>query len=93
MYLRIRVPRVTPGLASNLLGLAGIAGLLLAVAVLTDWRWALGLGSLVALGLSYVAKTQEQAERRPAPLVDQRQVERAVTGALRELARQQRLVA
>lgn len=62
MEIRIAVPRVPPGLPANLLGLFGLIGVALAVGGLTgSWWWSVLVGSVFAVGLSFVAQTQAQA--------------------------------
>lgn len=61
----IRIP-VPPMLVSNLLGLLGVVGLLVAVAALTDWRWSLLVGSAGAVALSYVASVAARPARPKA---------------------------
>jgi hypothetical protein len=68
--IRIAVPRVPPGLAANLLGLAGLVAFALAVGGLTgDWWWSVLVGGVFAVGLSYVAQTQAAAQAAPAEVV------------------------
>jgi hypothetical protein len=75
--IRIPLPRITPGLVSNLLGLAGIIGVLVAVAALTDWRWSLLLGSLVSVGMAYVAHLNGARTATVTQLDDARKVRAA----------------
>ena len=93
MNVYIPLPRLSAGLASNLLGLAGIAGLLVAVVALTDWRWSLLLGSLILIAVSWVASTRatEGQAARPVSVtvsppagMNQAQVQQTVNRALRE---------
>lgn len=58
----IRIPAPPRGLFSNLLGVAGLAGVIAAIGALTDWRWALLASGLAALALSYVAQLNAAAE-------------------------------
>jgi len=51
----VRIPAPSRGTVSNLLGLAGFLGVIVAIGALTDWRWALLAASAVAVGLSYLA--------------------------------------
>lgn len=61
-YIRLRVPRMPAGLAANLLGLAGLVALSLAVGALAgSWWWSVGLGGVFAVGLSWMASTDEPA--------------------------------
>lgn len=61
--IRIPVPRLPRGLGANLIGLAGLVAVVLAVGGLTGngW-WSVLLGGLVSVGLSYVAQTHAAAE-------------------------------
>ena len=65
MYIRIPLPTLTSELVSNLLGLGGLVGVVVAVGGLTGnaW-WSLLLGSVLLVGLSYVAHAGVPA--RPA---------------------------
>jgi hypothetical protein len=65
VYIRIPLPTLTSELVSNLLGLAGLAGVVIAVGGLTGnaW-WSLLAGSVLLVGLSYVAHAGAPA--RPA---------------------------
>jgi len=59
-YIRLRVPRMPAGLAANLLGLAGLVALAVAVGALAgSWWWSVGLGGVFAVGLSWMASTDE----------------------------------
>lgn len=86
MEINIRVPRVPSGTIANLIGLAGLLGIALAVGALAgSWWWSLLAGSVFAVALSYVAQTHEQAERaaetaRPAAAEAPRTAARARAG-------------
>ncbi len=72
MEIHFRLPRLTPGLLSNLLGVAGLLGVVVAIGGLTSPWWALLAGSLIAVGLSYAASTHAEAEgARPKPAQQQ----------------------
>jgi hypothetical protein len=59
--IRFRVPRVPPGLGANLLGLAGLIAVALAVGALAgSWWWSVGVGGVFAVALSWLASTDEQ---------------------------------
>lgn len=69
-YIRVPVPRLSAGLASNLLGLVGLVLLVLAPGALTgEWAWTLVSAGLAGLGLSYLisAQIEEQQPAKPAP--------------------------
>jgi len=75
MEIRIAVPRLPHGLAANLVGLAGLLALVLAVGGLTgNWWWSVLAGGLVAVGLSYIAQTHAAAEAAEAPAAPPRLV-------------------
>lgn len=63
MRITVTFPRVQASqLTSNLLGVLGLAGLVVTVGGLTgNWWWSVGLGSLIAVGLAWVANTHAQA--------------------------------
>lgn len=62
--VRFRVPSVPPGLLANLLGLAGLIGFAVTVGALAgSWWWSVGVGSVFAVGLSWLAGTAEPAAR------------------------------
>lgn len=61
-YIQLRVPRMPAGLAANLLGLAGLVAVAVAVGALAgSWWWSVGLGGLFAVGLSWMASADEPA--------------------------------
>jgi hypothetical protein len=64
MEIRIAVPRLPQGLVANLIGLAGLIAMVLAVGGLTgNWWWSVLAGGLVAFGLAMVAQLQATAEQ------------------------------
>ena len=68
MYVRIPLPRLTSELVSNLIGLAGLLGLVVFAGGLTgNWWWSLGLASVFAVGLSYVAHAGQAVRPVPQP--------------------------
>ncbi|MFI6162252.1 hypothetical protein ACIA59_20200 [Micromonospora haikouensis] len=71
MRITVSIPSVqAPTLVSNLLGVAGLLGLVVAVGALAgNWWWSVLLGSLAAVGLAWVAHTHAQASARPADAV------------------------
>lgn len=83
MEIRIAVPRVPTGLVANLLGLAGLVAVTLAVGGLTgSWWWSALVGGVFAVGLSYVAQTQAAAATADdAPTVPLRAVEMDFSGS------------
>jgi hypothetical protein len=68
VYVRIPLPKLTSELASNLLGLAGLVGLVVAVGGLTGnvW-WSLLLTSVLLVGLSYVQHAGQAVRPVPNP--------------------------
>lgn len=64
MRITVSIPSVqAPTVASNLLGVAGLLGLVVSVGALAgSWWWSVLTGSLVAIGLSYVTHAHAQAE-------------------------------
>ena len=71
MVISIRLPRLTLGTASNVIGLLGLAAVAVAVGGLTGtWWWSLLVGGVAAVGVAYLtgqaATDDGQAELRPA---------------------------
>lgn len=67
MEIRIAVPRLPHGLAMNLLGLAGLVAMVLAVGGLTgNWWWSVLAGGFVAFGLAFLAQQQEAVAAKAA---------------------------
>jgi hypothetical protein len=64
MYVRIPVPRISPGLLTNLLGVVGLITIVFAVASLTSWKWGLLTAGLFAVTLTVIAQVQES---QPTP--------------------------
>lgn len=60
--IRFKVPRIPAGLIANLLGLAGLIAVAVAVGGLTgNWWWTGIAGGVFAVGLSWMASTDEPA--------------------------------
>lgn len=78
MEIRIRVPRIPAGLVSNLLGLAGLVAVVVAVGGLTGnvW-WAVLTGGVFAVVLAVIAQTQTVAPARDTAAPHLTQVPRA----------------
>ncbi|BCJ45326.1 hypothetical protein GCM10010168_85950 [Actinoplanes ianthinogenes] len=67
MEIRIAVPRLPHGLVANLIGLFGLIGVALAVGGLAgNWWWSVLVGSVFAVGLSWIASTHAAAAVQPA---------------------------
>lgn len=69
MEIRIRLPKVAAGAVSNLVGLLGLLGIVVAVGGLTGniW-WAVLTGGVMAVGLAWIAQTQAEAGEKATPL-------------------------
>lgn len=62
MEIRFRLPRVPSGLGANLLGLAGLIAVAVAVGGLTgSWWWSILVGGVFAFGLSWIAQNASSA--------------------------------
>jgi hypothetical protein len=63
--IRIPVPRLPRGLASNLLGLLGLVAAVLSIGGLThNWWWSVLAGGIVAVVLSVVAQTEIEVDAK-----------------------------
>ena len=61
----LRIPAPPAGLVGNLLGVAGLVTVCLAVAFLTDWRWGMLAGGVCATALAVLS--QYAPEAKPVP--------------------------
>ena len=71
MEIRIRLPRIAAGALSNLVGLLGLLGIVVAVGGLTHsvW-WAVLTGGVFAVGLAALAQAgAESAQVKASPAV------------------------
>lgn len=60
--ITIKLPALPHGLFSNLLGIAGLIAVIVAVGGLThNWWWSLLAAGFVATGLSYIAQVNRAA--------------------------------
>lgn len=63
----IKIPALPRGLFANLLGLAGLVAMIVAVGGLThNWWWTLLAAGIVSVGLSYIAHLNGVAAAEPA---------------------------
>lgn len=58
----IRIPALPRGLFTNLLGVAGLVAVVVAIGALTDWRWALLAAGVFAVALHVVAQLNAEPE-------------------------------
>lgn len=54
------VPKMPPGLFSNLFGLLGLATVCVAIALLTDYRWGMLSAGVFAVGLTVLGQMSQQ---------------------------------
>jgi hypothetical protein len=68
VYVRIPVPRISSELLANLLGLAGLVGVVVAVGGLTRnvW-WSVLLASVILVGVSWVQTNGSVVRPQPQP--------------------------
>ncbi|MGH3369602.1 MAG: hypothetical protein ACRDPR_06345 [Nocardioidaceae bacterium] len=68
MEINIRLPRVAPGAVSNLVGLLGLLGIVVAVGGLTGnvW-WSVLTGGVFAVALAWIAQTQAEVAEQASP--------------------------
>lgn len=62
----VRIPSPSPSAVTNLLGLAGLVAVVVAVGLLAGWAWALLAAGGVAVGLSVLAQNTTSAPRAAA---------------------------
>lgn len=66
MEVRFRLPKVSLGAVSNLIGLLGLVAVAVAVGGLTgNWWWTCLVGGVFAVGIAYMAGLSAQAEQQP----------------------------
>lgn len=64
MEIKIRLPRIPAGDLANIVGLAGLFAVVVAIGGLTgNWWWSVLSGGVFAVALAYVAQTHVEAER------------------------------
>lgn len=73
MVISFRLPRISLGAVSNLVGLLGLVAIAVAIGGLTgNWWWSVLVGGVFAVGLAYLAGTHaeaaEHADERPRPV-------------------------
>jgi hypothetical protein len=71
MVISIKLPRLTLGTTSNVIGLLGLAAVVVAIGGLTGtWWWSLLAGGVAAVVVAYLtgqaAEADDKAELRPA---------------------------
>ena len=62
--LTLRVPTPTTNVITNIFGLAGLAAIVVAVGMLTDWRWGLLAAGIFLALLSVLAQTGITQDQR-----------------------------
>ena len=78
--IRIPVPRISAGLASNLLGVAGLLAIIFAVGALTSWKWGLLAAGVFSVALTVMAQSaaaQSGAAAAPVTRIDSKTVRAA----------------
>lgn len=66
MVISIKVPRVTLGAVSNLVGVLGLAAVVIAIGGLSgNWWWSVLSGGLSAVGVAYLAGLSAEADAKP----------------------------
>lgn len=63
----IHVPTPSPSTVTNLLGLAGLVAIVVAVGLLASWPWALLAAGVAAVSLSVLAQNSVGAAGAAAP--------------------------
>lgn len=67
MYVRIPLPRITPGTATNLLGVAGLVAIVVSIGMLAGLAWAVMAAGICAVLLTVIAQVQATAPaQKPA---------------------------
>ena len=66
MVISIKLPRVTLGAVSNLVGVLGLVAIAVAVGGLTgNWWWSVLAGVVFSVGLAYLAGISAETEAKP----------------------------
>jgi amino acid transporter len=66
MVISIKLPRVTLGAVSNVVGVLGLVAIAVAVGGLTgNWWWTALVAGVFAVGLAYLAGVQAEADAKP----------------------------
>lgn len=58
----IRIPAPSSESVTNILGAASLLAIIVAIGLLTDWRWALLSGGVIGAGLALLAQNKGSAE-------------------------------
>lgn len=67
MIVSFRLPRISLGAVSNLVGLLGLVAVAVAIGGLTgNWWWSCLAGGVFAVGLAYMAGAQADSEMAQA---------------------------
>lgn len=69
MEIKIRLPRIPSGGLSNIVGLLGLLGIVLAVGGLTgNWWWSVLTAGVFGVALAYVAQTHDAVAATAEPV-------------------------
>lgn len=61
--VKVKLPNISAGLISNILGILGLIAIVIAIGGLTgNWWWALLAGGLFGVALGYMAGLQSEGE-------------------------------